>query len=187
MAFEENSYDHLAELGGSKFEIVNGEPNITGWKVKTEDGLKVGKVDDLLFNPASQKVRYMIINFSGNELHLESNRQVVIPIGVADLYSDDEYQRSVISTTSTEHLPRDHHYDPALDGDVVVLPGVTIAQLNSLPLYEKKHLSPAIERAIKKIFEIPAASGRTEPAQHQNPERQQPAGNHRGSRQEHKK
>jgi hypothetical protein len=178
MAFEENSYDRLAELGESKFEIVNGEPNITGWKVKTEDGLKVGKVDDLLFNPASQKVRYMIINFSGNELHLESNRQVLIPIGVADLYSDDEYQRSVISTTTTEHLPGNRRYDPALDGDVVVLRGITIAQLNSLPLYEKNHLSPAIERAIKNILETPAPPERKETAQHQNQERQRSSDNH---------
>lgn len=187
MAFEENSYDHLAELGGSKFEIVNGEPNITGWKVKTEDGLKVGKVDDLLFNPASQKVRYMVVNFSGNELHLESNRQVLIPIGVADLYSDNEYQRSVISTSSTEHLPRDRSYDPSVDGDVVVLPGVTIAQLNSLPLYEKNHLSPAIERAIKKIFEIPASNERRESVQHQNRERQRSDDDHRRPNPSHRK
>ncbi len=187
MAFEENNYDHLAELGGSKFEIVSGEPNITGWKVKTEDGLKVGKVDDLLFNPASQKVRYMVINFSGNELHLETNRQVVIPIGVADLYSDNDYQRSVISTTKTEHLPGDRNYDPAVDGDVVVLPGVTIAQLNSLPLYEKNHLSPAIEKAIKKIFETPAPTERREPVRHQNQERQRSDDNRRHSNPSHRK
>lgn len=153
MAFEENSYDRLAELGGSNFEIVNGEPDITGWKVKTADGLKVGRIDDLLFNPASQKVRYIVVNFSGNELHLESDRHVLIPISVADLYSDKDYQKSIVPVSATEHLPRNGAYDPSNDGDVVVLRDVTIAQLNALPLYEKNHLSPDVERAIRQIFD----------------------------------
>lgn len=168
MAFEENSYDRLAELNGSKFEIINGEPNITGWKVKTEDGLKVGRVDDLLFNPASQKVKYMIVNFSGNELHVEGDRQVLIPINIADLYSDKDYQKGVISTSSTDYISRNNAYNPAKDGDVVVLPGITIAQLNSLPLYEKNHLSPDIELAIRKILERPATAERKEPVHHAN-------------------
>ena len=155
MAFEENSYDRLAELGGSDFEIVDGEPDITGWKVKTEDGLKVGRVDDLLFNPASQSVRYIVMNFSGNELHLESARQVLIPIGMVDIYSKKDYRKSVVPVSDTEHLPRNRAYDPSLDGDIVVLKGVTIAQLNALPLYEKHHLSPDIEAAIQNIFEKP--------------------------------
>ena len=187
MAFEENSYDRLAELGGSKFEIINGEPDITGWKVKTEDGLKVGRVDDLLFNPESQKVKYMIVNFSGNELHVESNRQVLIPINVADLYSEKGYEKSVISTGPTEYISRNNAYNPAKDGDVVVLPGITIAQLNSLPLSEKNHLSPDIERAIRKILERPAAPAeRKVRAHHPNENGELPENRHR-QRENHKR
>lgn len=174
MAFEENSYDRLAELGGSKFEIVNDEPNITGWKVKTEDGLKVGIVDDLLFNPASQKVKYMVVNFSGNELHFEKDRQVLVPISVADLYSDKDYAKSIIQVSSTEHLTRKHAYDASQDGNVVVLAGVTIAQLNALPLYEKNHLSPDVERAIQKIFERPERTEMKEHAHYENHTRSKP-------------
>jgi hypothetical protein len=186
MAFEENSYDRLAELNGSKFEVIKGEPDITGWKVKTEDGLKVGRVDDLLFNPASQKVKYMIVNFSGNELHVEGDRQVLIPINIADLYSDKDYEKSVISTSSTEYISRNNAYNPAKDGDVVVLPGITIAQLNSLPLYEKNHLSPDIERAIRKILERPAPAERKEPVHHANPHKESSENTHK-QRQAHKK
>lgn len=186
MAFEENSYDRLAELNGSKYEIINGEPNIVGWKVRTEDGLKVGRVDDLLFNPESQKVKYMIIDFSGNELHLETDRQVLIPINVADLYSEKNYEKSVISTSTTEYISRNNAYNPAKDGDVVVLPGITIAQLNSLPLYEKNHLSPDIERAIRKILERPATAPRKESPRHHD-EHRESSENTRRQREEHKR
>jgi hypothetical protein len=160
MAFEENTYNHLEELGGSDFEMVGGEPDIIGWDVKTEEGQKIGEIDDLLFNPQSRKVRYLVVD--SNKLHLDKGRKVLIPIGIADLYSkkerirDDEraYDDNRNSHSEEYVVQRKGHnaYDPAYDGNVVILPGVTIAQLNALPLYEKNHLSPQTETAIRKIF-----------------------------------
>jgi hypothetical protein len=49
--------------------------------------------------------------------------------------------------------PAHQAYDPAEHGDVVYLPDVTAAQLDELPLYEKNHLSPHTEMAIRKILE----------------------------------
>lgn len=53
-----NEYRRLEELGGSDYEIVDGEPHIKGWNIKDSLGAKLGKVHELLFNPASRKVRY---------------------------------------------------------------------------------------------------------------------------------
>lgn len=154
MAYEEHTYGHLEELGGSKFEIVDDEPNIKGWDVKTGDGLGIGSVHDLLFNPQSRKVRYLVVDMNGNELHLDEGRRVLIPIGIAELYSKRDYKKSVVQVHRDGSYDKKHDpYDPAYDGNVVVLPGVNIAQLNALPLYEKDHLSPDIEMAIRKIFE----------------------------------
>ncbi len=53
MAFEENEYrsNHLEELSGSDYEIVDGEPDINGWDVIDHNGQKIGEVDELLFDP----------------------------------------------------------------------------------------------------------------------------------------
>ena len=90
MAFDEQKNYHLQELGDSDFEIKNGEPNIKGWGVKNEDGLLIGNVDDLLFDPQSRKVRYLVIDIADNELDLEADKKILVPIGIARLYSQDD-------------------------------------------------------------------------------------------------
>jgi PRC-barrel domain len=151
MAFEDITYEHLEELSRSDFEIVNGEPNIIGWDVKNGQGQKIGEVDNLLFNPQSRKVRYLVLNMDSNKLHLDKGRKVLVPIGIADLYRK--------SDKKDDRDDRRNAYDPAYDGDIVVLKGVSIAQLNALPLYEKGHLSHHIEIAIKNIFDKRGSDG----------------------------
>ena len=144
MAFVESNYYHLEELGGSDFEIVDDEPNIIGWPVKDDRGVKIGKVDNLLFDRQSRKVRYLVLDLDGNKFDLDDDRKVLIPIGIAELYRKGE-----------EHLERRKEgldYYPEDDGNVVILPEVAYGHLNALPLYEKDHLSPHIEKAIRSIF-----------------------------------
>jgi sporulation protein YlmC with PRC-barrel domain len=86
-------YDHLQELGGSNYEIVDGEPNIKGWKVRNHEGRKIGKVDELLFDPVSQKVRYLVVDLDANELGLDDDRKVLVPIGVAAIYDKKTRRR----------------------------------------------------------------------------------------------
>lgn len=127
MALEDNNteFNRLEELGGSDYEVVDGQPNIKGWDVKNGQGQSIGDVDELLFNPASRKVRYMIVDTDANDLSLEA-RKVLIPIGIAELHEDD---------------------------DDVILPNVTVAQLNSLPTYDGNQLSADTERSIVGTFE----------------------------------
>src|SRR5438067_805119 len=85
-----NEGNRLQELGGSNYEIIDGEPNIKGWDVKNARGEKIGEVDELLFDPQSRSVRYLVVDLDDNELDLESDdRKVLIPIGLAELYRDD--------------------------------------------------------------------------------------------------
>src|SRR3954469_10855400 len=104
MANNNKNY-HLQELGGSDFEIADGQPNIKGWDVKDESGKKIGEVDELLFDPQSQKVRYLVVDLSGNDFDLDK-RDVLVPIGIAELHDED---------------------------DDVILPGISATQLNALP------------------------------------------------------
>ncbi|HVW16265.1 MAG TPA: PRC-barrel domain-containing protein [Mucilaginibacter sp.] len=149
MATEERVIHHrLEELHGSGYEVVDGQPDIIGWDIKSRSGKKVGEVADLLFERGSRKVRYLVVDLDDNELGMEEDREVLIPIGLAELYTKSSHVHP-----NRDVDPAYDSYDPARDGDVVFLPGVSAEQLDELPLYEKNHLSPHVEIAIRKILE----------------------------------
>jgi stress response protein YsnF len=127
MAYDDNNTDNnrLEELGGSDYEMVDGQPNIKGWEVKNAQGEVIGDVEELLFNPASRKVRYMIVDTDANDLHLNA-RKVLIPIGLAELHEND---------------------------DDVIVPNVTADQLNALPDYDGSQMTADTERSIVSTFE----------------------------------
>jgi len=168
---EEKKYDHLIELGGSDYEIVDGEPDIRGWKVKNEAGQLIGKVDDLLFDPSSQQVRYLIIDLNDAEFVIDEDKKILAPIGLASLYDGKRIQasneepnvtppvepinHSVIFTVDeipTEEPATDYLYNPADDGEVVVI-SVTEDQLIRLPTYLQDHVDPETELSVRHIFE----------------------------------
>src|SRR5215217_8214949 len=110
MATDNNSRNRrLQELRGSDYEIADGEPDIRGWDVKDASGRRIGEVDDLIFDVQSQKVRYMVVDLDDNELDLDDDREVLVPIGLAKLDDDD---------------------------DDVILNNVTADQLRALPDYD---------------------------------------------------
>jgi PRC-barrel domain len=122
---EENVHDHsLKELHSSEFEMASGEPDIRNWKVIGLQNQYVGRVAELLFNEGSHRVRYLIINLNGKPLNLIS-RLILMPIGMVDLLREEK---------------------------VVLLNGITIAHLASLPAYEKGKLSRETELAVRDVF-----------------------------------
>ncbi|MBA2328165.1 MAG: PRC-barrel domain-containing protein [Flavisolibacter sp.] len=115
----------LQELRGSGFEITDGQPDIRGWDVYDEEGRKIGKVDELIFDSRARKVRYMVLNILDvKDLELEK-RTVVVPIGLAELDKADDH---------------------------VVLHQVTPFQLRALPKYDKSGFGPKSERSISTVF-----------------------------------
>jgi sporulation protein YlmC with PRC-barrel domain len=130
MAFEEEenkTFDGgLKALSDSDFKIVDGEPDITGWDVLDTEGNKFGEVDDLLFDPESHAVRYLVVELQANGDDIADDRNVLIPIGVAELHTDD---------------------------DDVIVPNISASQLYTLPVYEPGVLTPENEVAIRNVFE----------------------------------
>jgi len=125
MATKTNSRDRrLQELGGSDYEIVDGEPDIRGWDVKDATGQRIGEVDDLIFDTEALKVRYMKVDLEGKVLDTEP-RDVLMPIGLAQLDDDD---------------------------DDVILNNVTVEQLRALPEYDKDKLDTEYEYGIRRVF-----------------------------------
>lgn len=124
-----NSKDYLKELSTSDFQIKGDEPDITGWKVKDESGATVGTVMELLFEPKTAAVRYIVIDLSGNDYGIV-DKKVMVPLGIAELHEND---------------------------DEVILPGIHLDQYNLLPEYDFESLSADIEMQIREIIGSPAA------------------------------
>lgn len=168
MGLEENKYTHLVELGGSDYEIVDGEPDIRGWDVKNKVGLKIGEVDELLFDPQTRKVRYIVVDVKNSELDTEQ-KKILVPIGTAVLYDGERIQdndnlhnrrseNSVSEDVDVESgsplLTQEHNdttYNPNDDGKVVVIP-VSVEHILQLPAYEKEAISPETELAVRRVF-----------------------------------
>jgi len=115
--------NRLQHLKGSDYEIADGQPDIRGWDVKDESGKTFGEVKDLIFDTQSLKVRYMVVDLDDNDFDLD-DRKVLVPIGIGELHEK---------------------------GDDVILPGVTAAQLATLPEY-KDTVSAEDEYAVRNAF-----------------------------------
>jgi sporulation protein YlmC with PRC-barrel domain len=76
----------LEELKG--FQVATGDQDIRGWKVKTPDGKKVGKVEELIVDPAERRVRYMEIKVDRKALGIDDDRHILVPIGAARIEED---------------------------------------------------------------------------------------------------
>lgn len=131
MKMEENYDDllnQLQELGGSDFEIVDNEPDVRGWSVYGSNNVRVGLVTELLFTPQEGKIRYLVVDLESNDMGIEEDRCVLIPIGIAELYPED---------------------------DDVLVPTITSDQLAALPAYSPGQISPAVEHEIRTVFSVP--------------------------------
>ena len=121
----------LQKLGGSDFEIADGEPDIRGWDVKDSFGKQLGEVEELIFDTQSRKVRYLVVDLEENDYDLD-DKEVLVPVGVAELHGDD---------------------------DDVILNGVTAEQLSSLPEYDDDRLDGDYESSIRNVLGGSALGG----------------------------
>jgi sporulation protein YlmC with PRC-barrel domain len=80
----DNENRHLKELGKSSYQVAPGESDIRGWVVKNVDGRVVGEVDDLVIDSEAEKVKYIVVDLSNNELQLKE-RKVLLPLDLAQL------------------------------------------------------------------------------------------------------
>lgn len=131
MDLNEFENSRLEELSGSDFEIADGQPDIKGWDVKNERNEVIGDIHELLFNPKTKQVRYIVVDTDANDLKLEA-RKILIPIGVVELHADDDY---------------------------VVVPQIEVSHIFGLPTYEKETFTPEHEQHIRTVFSSMGAAG----------------------------
>ncbi len=123
--------NRLHQLKGSDYEIVPNEPDIRGWDVRDESTRHIGKVEDLIFDPQARKVRYMVVKVD-KDYGNQSNRNVLVPIGLAKLESTDE--DAFLSGITTEQLAALPQYDGTVTGDIENKIRTVLAGAGSLAL-----------------------------------------------------
>ena len=85
----QDDMNRIAPLGElDDFKVADGDPDIRGWDVTTQDGRRVGEVDELLVDTGAMKVRYIAVELDDDVAG--SDRKVLVPIGAAQLDDDDD-------------------------------------------------------------------------------------------------
>ena len=85
---------NLRRLGDlDNFKVASDDPDVRGWDVKTSDGRAIGEVQELIVDPAAQKVRYLDVELDRTGFDLQNSRRVSIPIESAQIDRDDHAVR----------------------------------------------------------------------------------------------
>lgn len=76
------------------YQVAEGYPDIRGWRVETADGRHVGKVHELLVDADTMRTRYIDMRLTSDLAAMPGDRDVLVPIGVAQL--DDAADRVIV-------------------------------------------------------------------------------------------
>lgn len=79
---------HTRDLDG--FDIPDGQPDPRGWSVKSADGTTLGKVEDLIVDTGTQRVRYIEVKADGDISKHGGRDYFLLPIGSARLDDDND-------------------------------------------------------------------------------------------------
>ena len=120
----------LSELDG--YKVADGNPDIRGWDVTTQDGRKVGEVDELIVDTEAMKVRYIAVDL--DEDVAGSDRKVLVPIGAAQLDDDD---------------------------DRVLVIGISAEQFATLPEYRRESFDRGYESTLLSSYDRDRTADRT--------------------------
>ena len=124
----------IAPLGAlGDFEVAEGYPDVRGWKVMSSDGREVGKVHELLIDVDNLRTRYLDVRLTSELAATPGDRDVLVPIGTANVVDDQK---------------------------IVRVP-LTAERFGLLPLYDHGHLSRAYEVEVRRHFSLAEAAAAT--------------------------
>ena len=111
----------LGEL--ANFEIAKNIPDPRGWDVMTSDGSKIGKVHELIVDTNARRTRYIDVSLDRKALNLDNDRDVLIPIGDAQLDgSADEVVIGGLTAKQLADLPEFNHVEITREYESTLLP-----------------------------------------------------------------
>jgi sporulation protein YlmC with PRC-barrel domain len=89
---------HLKDMKDFKFSDERPDPR--GWDVRTADGTKLGKVEDMLFDTEAQRVRYLEVAVDKDVAKQAGRDYALVPVGTARL--DDEHDDVIVNLSAAE-------------------------------------------------------------------------------------
>lgn len=124
----------IAPLGAlDDFEVAEGYPDVRGWKVQSSDGQDVGQVHELLIDVDNLRTRYLDVRLANEIAATPGERDVLVPIGTANLVDDQKLVR----------VP------------------LTAERFGLLPIYDHGHLSRVQEVEVRRHFSLGEAAAAT--------------------------
>jgi photosynthetic reaction center H subunit len=105
------------------FDVAEGTPDPRGWTVRDASGTDIGKVHDLIVDTVAMRTRYLDIELDKKALHLDKDRDVLVPVGQARLDDDDD--RVILTSMAASRialLPEYTHGDIDRDYENSLLP-----------------------------------------------------------------
>ena len=112
------------------FEVAEGYPDIRGWRVDSADGREVGKVHDLLIDVDNMRTRYLDVRLTKELAATPGDRDVLIPIGTAQV----------------------------MDANDIVRVPLTAERIGLLPLYDHGGLTRTHELEVRRHFSLGEAA-----------------------------
>jgi hypothetical protein len=91
------------------YELAEGTPDVRGWEVTTPTSAYVGRVQDLLIDRSSMRVRYLDVSLDAAAAGRGKARHVLLPIG--KVWINDALDQVVITVPSCLDTMPD--YDPS--------------------------------------------------------------------------
>lgn len=97
--------NHLYPLSkADDFKVADEYPDVRGWDIVGGDGLKLGKVHELIVDVEQKRVRYLDVDLKKDLFPDHKHYQILIPMGVAILNRDDH--NVIVTQITKDDLPR---------------------------------------------------------------------------------
>lgn len=109
----------LSSLGD--FQVARGFPDPRGWDVIASDGMKAGKVQELIVDTGAMHTRYLDVRLDTDIAGDGDDRDVLLPVGAVRLDRTD---------------------------DCIVLDSLSTAQLAALPVYAHREITREYENSV---------------------------------------
>ena len=104
--YETADGSRIAPLGDvDDFEVAEGYPDVRGWRVDAADGTEIGKVHELLVDLDAMRTRYLDVRLTSEVAAAPEDRDVLVPIGAANIEQDNDVVRIPITAERVGLLP----------------------------------------------------------------------------------
>ena len=104
--YETADGSRLAPLGEvDDFEVAEGYPDVRGWRVDAADGTEIGKVHELLVDLDAMRTRYLDVRLTSEVAAAPEDRDVLVPIGAANIEQDHDVVRIPLTAERVGLLP----------------------------------------------------------------------------------